>query len=183
MPKPIADESIPQSGTALRVVSPATQSKLQVVRCVGDEHPTLLGRARIVDDAGERWVPVLRGVVVRIGDRLLLATPEGLDEPVVIGVVDGFARRAEPPRRPKANLVLQADEALTISDARGEPMFDLRHTPEGPTLRVRSHDLTLAVEGKLRLEGEQVELRATAGETHIEATDDVVVRGENIHLN
>ena len=75
------------------VVSPPCMGE-----CVDDRHPTLQGRVRVrwTDATGgprDRWVPTLQGVAVREGDRVLLVTMAHEDEPVVTGVIDGFAAR------------------------------------------------------------------------------------------
>ena len=101
----------------------------------------------------------------------------------MVGVVDGLALRTEPPKRSSHVVELKDDEALTVLDQRGRPLFELRGGAAGPTLACLSENLSVAVDGELHLEGRRVSIRAREGEAHIEASDDVVVEGEHIHLN
>lgn len=166
-----------ESATSSRAVRPT------VATCVDHEHPTLLGRVRVQLDDSKRWVPVLRGLVVRTGDRVLLSHPDNHDEPIVTGILDGLAPRPDAPSREAVSITLHADERVRIADEAGNPLLDLHRDADGPRLVLLQHDLRIAVAGELRLEGERVTIRATAGEAHLEATDDVVIEGEHIHLN
>jgi len=159
------------------------QAGIQIAECIRDEHPALTGRVCVALGGKELWVPTLQGLVVRTGDQVLLQRPCNWPEPLVVGVVDGLAWR-EPPSRKASNVVtLKDDEAVVIEDAAGRPLFELRGGEGGPTVACLTEDLKLAAAGKLVLEGRRVEVRAVGGEAHIEATDDVVVAGEHIHLN
>ena len=78
-----------------------------VGECVHDAHPTLLGRVRVRwtepgqgGEVREQWLACLLGVIVRQQDRVLLQLPDNWPEPVVTGVVDGFAMRPEAARLP-----------------------------------------------------------------------------------
>ncbi len=162
-----------------------------VAWCVQDRHPVLQGRVEVrweaLDTQGEgeerRWVPVLRNVAVRKDDRLLLLHPVGWDEPIVVGVVDGYRRRPEPGPEEGPTLELRADEALTILGAEGSPLIRVRQTGEGPEIRLLESTARLHLPEDLELSARSVKLQAREGEVRIEAHDDVVVRGEMIKLN
>jgi hypothetical protein len=47
---------------------------------------------------GSAWLPTLHGIPVREGDRVLVTQPSNAPEPVVVGVIDGFAPLPEPQR-------------------------------------------------------------------------------------
>lgn len=159
-----------------------------VGECVEGDHPTLQGRARVrwrdeQGDAQERWLPTLAGVTVRAGDRVLLEQPANFPEAVVSGVLDGFARRPDVEPRRSAALRLERDECLRVEDSEGRPLLELRRGEAGPTLRLLREGVDLDVPGRLRMSAEGIELRARAGSVRVQASDDVVVRGEVIHLN
>jgi hypothetical protein len=155
--------------------------------CVDDRHPTHLGRALIrwntAGADGDAWLPVLQNVVVRRGDQVLLSQPMNGPEPVVIGVVDGFAHRPPPPERAAAALTLQGDEVLRIEDTSGRPLIEVRAGADGPTVRLLRDNLAIEVQGKLAFSAQAIRMEARQGAVEIAAADDVCVRGEVIHLN
>lgn len=155
--------------------------------CTDDRHPSLLGRVRVqwqtLDGVSDAWLPVLRHVSVRRGDQLLLSQPLNGAEAVVVGVVDGFAHRAAPPDTVAAKLELKDDEVVRIDDAKGRPLLELRAASEGPVVKLLQANLAVEVEGKLSFKAESIRMEAKRGKVEIEATDDVCVKGEVIHLN
>lgn len=151
-------------------------------------HPVLQGRARVAwrevdDDVREAWLPCLQGLAVREGDRVLLQTAANWPEPLVTGVIDGFARRPEAPAREGARLALQADETLVVTAADEQPLLEVQQRPEGVRVRLLRDDVDVDLPGRLRLVAAELELRASAGDVTIAAGDDVVVTGEVIRLN
>nr|MBK7064821.1 hypothetical protein [Deltaproteobacteria bacterium] len=113
------------------VVSPPCMGE-----CVDDRHPTLQGRVRVrwTDATGgprDRWVPTLQGVAVREGDRVLLVAMAHEDEPVVTGVIDGFAARPAAEERGPV-LSLAQGESLRVLGSDGAPLVELRQSPDGP---------------------------------------------------
>jgi hypothetical protein len=155
--------------------------------CVDDRHPTSSGRAFIRWNTGgvvgDGWLPVLQSVVVRSGDQVLLSQPLNAPEPVVIGVVDGFAHRPPPAERAALALTLQNDEVLRVEDAKGRPLLEVRAGDDGPAVRLLRDNLALEVQGKLAFRAEAIRMEARRGTVEIVAADDVCVRGEVIHLN
>jgi hypothetical protein len=155
--------------------------------CVDDRHPTCSGRALIrwntADAGGDSWLPVLQNVVVRSGDQVLLSQPLNGPEPVVIGVVDGFAHRPPPPERNALALTLQNDEVLRVEDAKGRPLLEVRAGEDGPAVRLLRDNLALEVQGKLAFRADAIRMEARRGTVEIVAADDVCVRGEVVHLN
>ncbi len=170
----------------LPVPAPRPADESVVADCLDTAHPTLAGRvlARWNDGAGahEAWLPVLRSVAPREGDRLLVARPANWSEPIVVGVVDGFARRPELVK-PAATLSLRADEVVRIADDHGAALVEIAQGEGGPVVRLLQPDVNLELAGELRISAKSVELVARAGEARISASDDVVVRGENVQLN
>ncbi len=156
--------------------------------CVADRHPTLLGRNHIRHPDGngepvERWLASLYGLPVRTHDRVLLLQPGNWPEPVVIGVIDGFAVRPEMTSSTAANLELRSDEVIRIHGCRGEPLVEVRQQESGPVVRLLSLDVNLELPGKLKVSAKSIELEARQGGVNIAASDDVNVKGEVIKLN
>jgi hypothetical protein len=167
----------------------ATPSEAQLIgECVDDRHPTLRGRVlvRIAASTGsdvEQWLPTLQGLSVRAGDRVLLCKPANWSEAVVTGVVDGFARRPRPESRAVATLKVRADEVLRVVDHNDQALAEIAATERGPLLRILHRDSEIELEGELRVSAEAITLRARQGEVRLDASADVVVQGETIHLN
>jgi hypothetical protein len=173
--------------------TPASSSSLSASQslvgdCLSDRHPVLLGRYLIRYSNGrgepiERWLASLFGLPVRTHDRVLLLQPGNWPEPVVIGVIDGFANRPETPTTSAANLELRSDEVVRIHGCRGEPLVEIRQEESGPLIRLLSQDVNLELPGKLKLAARSIELKAVQGGVKIAASDDVIVKGEMIKLN
>lgn len=178
----------PIAGVGTGRPSPPTVDGLLVADCIDARHPTLVGRVlcRTASADGapvERWVPTLMHLPVREGDRVLLARPQNLAEPVVVGVLDGFTPRPEPARTPAAVRSLAADETVRFESARGEPLVEIAPGEAGPVVRLLSSGVEVESPGAVRLRAASVAIEATQGEVRVAASDDVVVQGEAIHLN
>lgn len=159
-----------------------------VGECIDPRHPALVGRVRVrwpTPEGGteERWMPTLQGLPVREGDRVLVMQPSNWNEPVITGVLDGFARRPEVPKEEAARLELQRDEAVRVAASDGTPLLEAFQGEQGPVVRLLHDDIDLEMPGALRIKAASIALRAERGATHLEAHDDVIVRGENVHLN
>jgi len=167
------------------VETPLGQSLVGV--CLEERHPTLLGRVRVHLRSGDRmldaWLPTLQNLAVRRGDQVLLTQPLNGSDPVVMGVIDGLAHRPARTREAAARLELKEDEVLRIEDAKGRPMLEVRTSETGPIVRLLQPNLAVEVDGKLRLSAESIHLEARQGQVELEATDDVLIKGEVIHLN
>lgn len=181
--RPLLDDLLEQA------VVPAEHASRGAIAgaCVDERHPSLQGRIRVAPlpegpRFEEQWVATLMGTPVRRGDRVLLlpVAPVGL---VVIGVLDGFAKRPESPKTTAAIVELKRDEALTVQAADGTTLVELTQGDQGPRLTVHSDDLEVRAPGRLRLRGKTVQIEAEQGQIDLKATDDVVVRGETIRLN
>lgn len=157
-----------------------------IAECVDPRHPTLSGRILVRwegEAAARRWVPTLQDVPVRKGDRVLLSRPENWNEPVAVGVLDGYARRPEIDRREAAALELERDECLRVRSSNGEELLEIHRDREGPVVRLLRADVDLELPGALRLAAEDISLEARQGRVTVRATDDVVVKGEVVRLN
>lgn len=181
----LLDEAARRSGPPARAT--AEGGVMLVGECVDDCHPSLVGRVRVRwhdgEHSHERWVPTLQALPVRTGDHVLLSRPVNWPEPLVIGVVDGFARRPENNRTRAGALELRRDESVRIAGTDGAALFEVYEDDAGPVVRLCRPDLAVEVPGRLRLRAEAIELQARRGPVDVQATEDVVVRGEVIHLN
>jgi hypothetical protein len=156
--------------------------------CTEERHPTLTGRIRVrCEDARgcvhESWVASLCGLSVRVSDHvLMLRLPNRLD-PIAIGVVDGFSRRPEAPKQIAQILELKRDETLQVNAENGQPLLHITRHEQGPVIRLLQADTQVELPGKLRIAAGAIELSARAGAVRIDASDDVEIVGEAIHLN
>jgi hypothetical protein len=159
-----------------------------VATCTEQRHPTLTGRirARCEDAHGrvvESWVATLSGLSVRVSDRVLvLKLPEELD-PIAVGVVDGFSRRPETPKLIAQVIEMKRDETLQVQADNGLPLLQITRNEQGPMIRLLQADTQVELPGKLCIAAGAIELRARAGTVRIDASDDVKIVGEAIHLN
>jgi hypothetical protein len=159
-----------------------------IAECIEAHHPTLRGRVKIRWDGGgkdptEWWVPTLQGLAIRKADRLLLQTPHGEGEPIVVGVIDGFLPRPEPERSVAARIEVKQDEVLQVCSQEGQPLVEIVRDSKGPVVRLLQADTRVDIQGKLSITAAELELKAVKGEVRIQASDDVNVVGEAIHLN
>jgi hypothetical protein len=157
-----------------------------LAECIDARHPVLSGRVhvrwRAPDGCVERWVPTLRGVAARAGDRVLMLQTGNELEPIVVGVVDGIEPR-ETQRSPGPSLELALDQVFTLLAQNGQPLVEIFRNAEGPVVRLLSEDTHIELPGKLRIQAADIELSARRGAVRIQADDDVVVQGKMVRLN
>jgi len=159
-----------------------------IATCTEDRHHTLAGRVRVrCEDARgcvhESWVATLRGLCVRVSDRVLvLKLPHQLDA-IVTGVVDGFSHRPEAPKLIAHVLETKSDEVLQVNAENGQPLLQIVRNQQGPVIRLLQTDTQVELPGKLCITAGAIEMRARAGAVCINASDDVEIVGEAIHLN
>ncbi len=156
--------------------------------CLDAKHPALQGRVLVEwkvksGESYRKWIPTLMGVTVRKYDRVLLSAPENWAEPVVIGVLDGFALRPPKEKLEKASLDLERDESITVYAANGEKILEVFYEESGPVVKLMKEDVEVEMPGKLRLSAKSVNIEAKTGDVKIKASDDVKIEGEVIKLN
>ena len=159
-----------------------------IATCTEERHPTLTGRIRVrCEDARgcvhESWVATLTGLSVRVSDRVLvLKLPHQLDA-IAMGVIDGFGHRPQAPKLVAQLLEMKRDETLQVNAENGQPLLQITRTEQGPMLRLLQTDTQVELPGKLRIAAGAIELCARAGGVRIDASDDVEIVGEAVHLN
>ena len=159
-----------------------------VAECTDTRHPTLPGRVQIAweDEPGRRhtlWVPVLAHSSPRVRDRVLVLRPRSFPEPLVVGVIDGFASCSEPPSQGAVVLQVQRDEKVQIVAENGAPLLEVTRDDQGPVVRLMNAATRLELPGHLQITADEIVLRARQGKVEIGAKDDVIVTGEKIRLN
>ncbi len=163
--------------------SPATM----VGRCVATTHPTLVGRVEIEWSHGREqrraWLTGLLGLGVRVDDRVLLQQPLEWPEPVITGVLDGFAERPPVSSRPGSVTQLGRGEHVCVYDSRGAEVVRIVDGEDGPVVRLLQGDVALEIDGRLRIRAHEIRLEAERGSVEIEASHDIRLHGEVIHLN
>lgn len=168
-------------------VAPLPRSGTWVAACVDAHHPVLRGRVRARWEhegrAVDAWLPALASLAIRAGDRLLVTAPSNFDEPVVTGVIDGFTPRPERPSREKAALAMGAGEHITITDAAGNPLVELRAEEAGVRVRLLHGATAVDLPGTLSLRADAIELAARAGDVRVDARGDVRINGDRVRLN
>ena len=164
------------------------EAALLVGECREEEHPTLVGRSKIVwagPTGGEQaaWLPRIHCVIVRLGDRVLLQRPANYPEPVIMGVLDGLAPRRLAEKVPGPTVHLRQDESVRVRSEEGVDMLEVYQGEAGPVLRILNQDLDLELPGKLSVRAGSISLKAEDGSVEVDASEDVVVKGEDISLN
>jgi hypothetical protein len=159
-----------------------------IATCTEERHPTLTGRihVRCEDTRGcvhENWVATLQGLSVRVSDRVLVLRLPHQPDAIAVGVVDGFSRRPENPKLVAQILEIKSDEAMQVNAENGQPLLQIVRNQEGPVIRLLQADTQVELPGKLRITAGAIEMRARAGTVRIDASDDVEIVGEAIHLN
>jgi hypothetical protein len=173
----------------LLAASPKTWPEGHVVAtCTEERHPTLTGRIRVrcEDERGcvhENWVATLQGLSVRVSDRVLVLKLPHQPDAIAVGVVDGFSQRPEPPKLVTQILEMKRDEALQVNAENGQPLLQIARNQQGPVIRLLQADTQIELPGKLCITADAIEMRARAGAVRIDASDDVEIVGEAIHLN
>ena len=75
------------------------------------------------------------------------------------------------------------DEALQVNAENGQPLLHIARNQQGPVIRLLQADTQVELPGKLRIAAGEIELCARKGAVRIDASDDVEIVGEAIHLN
>jgi len=159
-----------------------------VGECEDADHPTLAGRVRVLwqDSRGlccRTWLPCVHSLTVRKGDRVLVEQPSNWPEPIVVGVIDGFAMRPASQLLPGPTVTLKKDESVCVDSRDGQRLIEIYQGDDGPVVRLLTDDVNLEIPGRFRVNAHSVDLGAARGEVRIVAHDDVVVEGKTVKLN
>ncbi len=176
------------AGAAKGMQPPTNRPAAVVGECIDDRHPVIDGKVLIAYPSidglpRERWLATLRGLTVRVKDRVILMRPANWPEPVVTGVLCGIDEEAPAPMRSGPALRIAEHESLEITGPGGEPFVEISRGKSGPIVHLLAPDVEIETPGKLRISARSIELEAHRGDLKIEASNDVVVRGEMVRLN
>jgi hypothetical protein len=100
-----------------------------------------------------------------------------------MGVIDGLAERPAAVWHERASLELSTDEKICVRGVDGRSLLEVYQGPNGPVVSIQTEDVCLEVPGTLHWRAKSIALEATAGQVTVEASDNVVVRGEIVELN
>ncbi len=156
--------------------------------CTDTKHPALTGRVRVrwKTPGGaerERWLPCVHGLTVRENDRVLVQPVANWPQPIVVGVVDGFAMRPEAPFLPGPTVTLERDETVRVETREGQRLLEIRSDDSGPIVRLLDDDVSLDLKGRMKIKASSIAIQAKQGAVKITATNDVEVQGETVKLN
>lgn len=184
----IIENSVVQAVTEKKCDSKESSPKRTLIgSCMESVHPFLKGRILVeleVDDkAVKKWMPTLHGLTFRPNDRVLVQWAENFDEPIVTGVVDGFSKRPEIERTALVSIKLENDESIKIGNCDGLPLLEIAQSSEGPIVKLFDEKVKIDLPNELCIDAKRIELNAKQGELKLSATDNVVVKGEQIDLN
>jgi hypothetical protein len=156
---------------------------------VDTHQPHLPGRVFVrwaidATETREAWLHCTTQVIARRSDRVLLVRPANFGEWIVTAVLTREPASVVPQTGEVASrVVLDANEALRIDASDGTPLVEIQSSNHGPVLRVLSHDLELAVAGRLRLSADTIECISGQGGTDLRSDGELVMRSPRIRLN
>ncbi|NJK31241.1 MAG: hypothetical protein HC927_01840 [Deltaproteobacteria bacterium] len=134
--------------------------------------------------ANEAWVRIVEGVRARKGAQVLLSKPANAGEWLVTAALFAGPKEVVEESGDPApeRLRLEPGQVVRIEDHRGQAVVEIGGDQEGPRVRLLGRDVTLAVDGTLRLEGREVEVCGREG-VELRSEGEVMARGRVIRLN
>ncbi len=129
------------------------------------------------------------GLTINEGDEVLLLKPVGSPEPIIIGKLASIG--------PHSSIKLDSGHTLLIekeSEGSNTPIIKLKQ-PDGslaleihlaekkPRIYLPSKDLSLDLEGRLKISARSIDLVSKLGNVNVKANDDFKVNAERIWFN
>ncbi|MBN1550036.1 hypothetical protein JW979_01150 [bacterium] len=178
----------PASNSSMVITDSIPTEALLIGICTSDRHPTLSGRVKVewTEGSGQkfsRWLPCLKGVEPSLHDRLLVSKPKNYPEGIVLGILDGFHPRSAPEKQTGPSMTLKRHESVCITSLNGEPLLKISMDKHGPVVQLMIDKVQLEFPGELRVSADSIGFLARKGEINLEASDDVIIKGETIALN
>lgn len=154
---------------------------------VETRHPERPGRVLVQWRDRERqtmteWLLPERHLALRIGDRVLLALPEGWNEWIVTGALGGEPTAPTAPPEHARQVTLEPGEVVRFVAHDGRPLVTVRQSADGPLVELGEGNVELKAGRTLRLSAQTVEITASSS-IDVRAEGDTVVRGRTIRLN
>ena len=133
----------------------------------------------------EQWTPYLAGLFLQAGDEVLLSLPLGAAMPVVVGQLAGEEPGLSLPLPGGRKLVFDAKDGdvVRLEMADGQIVLEIDLGQEVPTVRLPQKDLTLDIEGRLKITARSIDLISRLGNINVKANDDFKVIAERVWLN
>lgn len=169
------------------VAPPPGLPSVIVGEVVETRHPERPGRVLVQWRNRERqtlteWLLPERHLALRIGDRVLLALPEGWNEWIVTGALGGEPTPPQAPAEHQREVRLEPGEVVRFIAHDGRPLVTVRQSVDGPLVELGEGNVELKAAQTLRLSGHKVEITAATG-IDVRTEGDTVVRGRTIRLN
>ena len=199
----------PPAASSPAAGSPVAGSPVVVGEIVDTHHPHLPGRVLVrwwpsADAERSEWLHHERHLTLVRGDRVLVTLPLGWAEWLVTGALGrapsppaeaapqpsaataegpGSAPLAALPHAGSARLQLEPGEVLIIVGHDGQPLLQVRQTPDGLQLELGRDQLELKARRRLRLSADSIEIAAGPGGIDVRTDGDAVTRARTIRLN
>lgn len=162
--------------------------------CVRSDPEGAEGRVRVrfedtVGELREEWAAYLEGLVPAEGDAVLVEQPRGSAVSVVVGrlATPGESASIALPGGHKlvqaGNREAERGPALRLELADGRVALEMDFAGETPTVRLPEKDLSLDLEGRLKIAARSIDLVSKLGNVNVKANDDFRATGERIWLN
>lgn len=175
---------------------PVPSSSDSIVGDVVDtHHPHLSGRilVRWRDSESvvqEHWLAYNASMHPEIGRKVVLSRPSNWSEWIAIAVLSVGPGEAalDPDRRVRSELKegklvrLNENEFVRVESAQGKFLFELSHSGEQPVLSL-GRDLTMALEGTLRVSADRIEMRSGSQGTDLRSEGSTAVRAPQVRIN
>lgn len=188
----LLEEVISNSEKKLDPRSNTEQSYLPlpvIGECIDNQgDPTHKGRVCVAwvneDVAFEKWLPFIRGVHIQKQDKVLLQYAKNCNVPIIVGVVEALEKPAELDNQIEQKRILHSDESIEVLTETGQPLLKIQNTKEGPKVQLLGEDANIELaNNNLCITAQSIALKAHKGDIEIVSDKNVVVEGQEIHLN
>lgn len=187
------ESMIESHGMARQPPTPSSSDSV-VGEVVDTHHPHRPGRVcvRWRDVAGavqEHWLVYDASLRPEPGRHVVLSRPSNWPEWIVTSMLSVSPSSSSrevlaSSDRPGVQQVvrLEESEALRVESSQGALMFELLQTADQPVLRL-GRDLTIALDGTLRLAADRIEMRSGAQGTDLRSEGSTVLRSPQVRIN
>lgn len=172
---------------------PAVSSFI-IGKCHSPYHPDKPGLCQVKYATAEgrstiQWLRHMKGHSFGTGDSVLLVTPLGAAKPVILGCLAKMEPAGRQEESGGRRLIIDRKEEtheatgirLELPDGRTLIEIDLK--TDVPTIRIPDKDLSLDIEGRLKIAARSIDFESKLGSVNVKANDDFKVNAERIYLN
>lgn len=178
--------------TYLRKAHPSHHASL-LGTCLRPFHPDHKGLCEVrfeepVGKVKQGWLPYIDGIALRENDSVLLITPTGSRAPIVVGRLSGSETTHSWVLPSGHKLVVEKQQQAGGSFIRlelpdGRTALEINFSGETPIVRLPQKDVSLDLEGRLKIAARSIDLVSKLGNVNVKANDDFKVTAERIWLN